>query len=742
MKRQNKKLWALLALVVALPAAWACGPSFPNWLLGDGDRAALVAPVADFFREISRLKNTRAPRFQTVPPDTSHPAQTADAEWQDLQAALEQLGIPEERREAILREHAASREIVKRRQELLQYLRKEELIEFVPPPVARGLPAEFADYFRGSIAFHQGNTEEARALWTALLKRPAEERPFRSTWAAFMLGRLDVEGAPERAVDFFQKVRELAAAGFADTLGLAAASYGWEARAWLNRKEYARAMELYADHVAAGDTHHAVNSLRITAALACGDGAEALRPLTKHPLARSIVTAHLISRMHWNWALPESDKLEQVLLWVTLLEENEIREVELAEQLALAAYQSGLYNLAQRWLDRADDRSPLTLWLRAKLELRAGRIEEAAALLGKVVRLLPIEEWNAPAAEEHSSTLAARLSIVGYSSFYHDEHPSAARHVLGELGTLRLHRREFIEALDALLRSGHWMDAAYVAERILTPDELKNYVDRHWGEAPLDSEEGAERAWGVQRATAAAQSESIRYLLARRLARAGRNQEAALYFPAEWRQKHEERVALLRVGRDAARPQPERARSLWEAARLTRALGMELLGTELEPDWTVHGGAFEIGLWVEHRRESALRDAMLQPSDAELRRAANHEVEPPKRFHYRYIAAEIAWEAARLMPDNEDQTARVLLEAGSWLKHRDPEAADRFYKALVRRCGNTEIGKFADKLRWFPLLDEEGRPFAPKPRPEAIEFQPLHDPAELDEGIFTPAILL
>ena len=60
--------------------------------------------------------------------------------------------------------------------------------------------------------------------------------------------------------------------------------------------------------------------------------------------------------------------------------------------------------------------------------------------------------------------------------------------------------------------------------------------------------------------------------------------------------------------------------------------------------------------------------------------------------------------AARLMPDNDIGTARVLCEAGTWLKNRDPQATDRFYKALVRRCGRTGIGRETDQLRWFPPL--------------------------------------
>jgi len=74
----------------------------------------------------------------------------------------------------------------------------------------------------------------------------------------------------------------------------------------------------------------------------------------------------------------------------------------------------------------------------------------------------------------------------------------------------------------------------------------------------------------------------------------------------------------------------------------------------------------------------------------------------PLRWHYRYIAADLAWEAARLMPDDSPETADVLCEAGGWLKDRDPKAADRFYKALVRRCTQTPLGQAADEKRWFP----------------------------------------
>lgn len=97
--------------------------------------------------------------------------------------------------------------------------------------------------------------------------------------------------------------------------------------------------------------------------------------------------------------------------------------------------------------------------------------------------------------------------------------------------------------------------------------------------------------------------------------------------------------------------------------------------------------------------------------DEEQRLApATDDVQPLLRFHYRYRAAALAWEAAEQMPDNTEETARVLCTAGTWLKYRDPQAADRFYKALVNRCRQTVLGQEADRLRWFPNLPDPAAP--------------------------------
>ena len=69
----------------------------------------------------------------------------------------------------------------------------------------------------------------------------------------------------------------------------------------------------------------------------------------------------------------------------------------------------------------------------------------------------------------------------------------------------------------------------------------------------------------------------------------------------------------------------------------------------------------------------------------ELNRAAQHNADPEKRLHYIYQAAVLAWEAAKLMPNDSDESAKILWKGAVWLKVGEPETANIFYKALVRR---------------------------------------------------------
>jgi nucleoid-associated protein YgaU len=160
---------------------------------------------------------------------------------------------------------------------------------------------------------------------------------------------------------------------------------------------------------------------------------------------------------------------------------------------------------------------------------------------------------------------------------------------------------------------------------------------------------------------------------------------------------------------------------------------MELLGTEVAPDWHCHLGAYEEGVTGEDRGSNALAH-VVQPSKDELRRNSEHHADPELRFHYRYQAAALAWEAARLLPNNTDQTALVLWQGGTFLKDRDPQFADIFYKALVRRNRKTALGAEADRQRWFPTLDADGQVVPGKPRPKPLQPSLESASPTIDEG--------
>jgi len=89
-------------------------------------------------------------------------------------------------------------------------------------------------------------------------------------------------------------------------------------------------------------------------------------------------------------------------------------------------------------------------------------------LLAQVCRLFPI----ASTTEDTSPrTLADSLYLSGgeFSTGL------AAQQVSGELGVFRLAAGNTQKRFQALLLSGYWMDAAFVAERVLTLDELKGF---------------------------------------------------------------------------------------------------------------------------------------------------------------------------------------------------------------------------------------------------------------------------
>lgn len=123
------------------------------------------------------------------------------------------------------------------------------------------------------------------------------------------------------------------------------------------------------------------------------------------------------------------------------------------------------------------------------------------------------------------------------------------------------------------------------------------------------------------------------------------------------------------------------------------------------------GGSYDQGSFSKSREDPETH-RHLGATEDERGRARKSRAEPFQRFHYRFRGADLAWEAASLLPDGSPEKARMLAVAGTWLKTRDPKAADRFYRALVSCCGQTDLGREAAHAKWFPEVEDCAPPAA------------------------------
>ncbi|HEX4495614.1 MAG TPA: hypothetical protein VIE43_08110 [Thermoanaerobaculia bacterium] len=681
-------LACFLAAALGAFALWACGPYFPPWIL-DNEAGILEAPTSWLRDALQPLQKPGAsPRAVVAESDDPY-KQTALVDEADLKGALE--GVPADRREALLDQYRRFRTA------LAAYAKVDSPQDAPRKPsgltVPAGLPGEFADYLQGAVAYHEDRFQDARQVWEKLLSQPAAERRHRTVWAAFMIGKAHLQLDPAKAAPWFERTRELARQGFPDPLGLAAASFGWEASAATALKRPDEALVLYLQQMSTGDPT-GLNSIRFIAHEALSDP-QALSRVAASAQARPILTAYVLSL--WNRAEYGSGPLDPAFAraWLAAIRKAGVSNVEEADRLAWLAYRAGDFATASEWLRRAPADAPMALWIRAKLLLREGKLAEGEALLAKATLALP-----AAPAPEHDA----------WSAYQVGGQPALRPRAAGELGAARLAKGEYVAALDSLLRGGWWTDAAYVAEQVLTLDELRAYVDKTWtselasrykpGEPQNVDEPGS--AWEVQFAGIVPPPDEkmaydLRYLLGRRLARAGRLADARPYLPESQRGALDDLARSLALGRAGSHPAAERSQALFRAACLDRFQGMELLGTEVEPDWFLHGGSFEQDPFAKARAEAKAHPHLGPTPDERQRVAANRTV-PDKRFHYRYQGMTLAQEAAKLLPAGTEERASVLATAGNWVEGRDPEGARPLYDAIQSCCRNTGIAQKSRKV--------------------------------------------
>jgi hypothetical protein len=727
MKRITPFGLLILTLTCSVHDTEATGYFGPAVYLDQGGKNVDASPEFYWELEVKRLSREFHPAEKLKPPTkkerqvdedprTIRNQDTTDADVKDFTDALQAGEIKPADTATAMQQHQAARALIVQTNSTSTATLPDEF------------NSEFADYHRGAFAFRRGQEHwgEARQAWEDLLKRPEQDRRYRTVWATFMIGRIALKLGDPAAVEWFQRTRELARAGFADSLGMAADSYGWEGRSEWKQEHPAKAAALFLTQLALGD-ESAIVSLKalipdrepIEGMLNYGAEPDELGRLDEQqkrereetelrklkaaahdPLLRRLVTAHILATAAWsNFYSGESDRLatRRCPRWLRVIKEANLGEIEDAEYLGWTAYNTGDYKSATHWLELSKGDTPAAYWLRAKLQRREGKLTDAAKSMAKawqtVRDIAAYTGWTAPTP---SVIQDEDRSYPEPGSWSFEQSAS------GDLGGLHLARGDFVQALDILLTGKLWEDAAYVAERVLTANELKTYLDKQ-PTGPSENEMA-----------------KLRYLLGRRLVREDRYAEAGQYLRPPYDKILEEYVKALHDGSDSKLSKIDRARALFTAAWLARYDGMELMGTEGAPDGFVEDGMFEIPdlaqqrergtykevRWTEKGQEEHTMPVILQISKQERGRLARKKVAPDVRFHYRIIAGGLALKAAALLPDNSEELADVLNRAGLWVKDRDEKLGDRYFQIIEQRCPNTAIGGAAITKRWF--VDEAG----------------------------------
>jgi len=678
----------VLAAVASIGVAWACGPNFP-WQLFD-DRAQTVSdPVGlSFAFEIKRLAPAPSDKLVAVEAEETYsPNPEPEAiltEREEAQSGAWASILPAAR---LLAKLEAARQAENGKEALI---------------AGEGLPVAVLDYIAGAVEFHAGRLDTATEYFEAIDRLPPALRRIRTVAAAYMLGRIQqIEGRFDAARESFRTVRARAQAGAPDPMGLAVASLGEEARIDLvevglldvpwNVPSSAlddakvetligHAVRLYVDQAARG-SKIALLSLREVAGLLTADS-DMLARAVADPLVRQLLVAYVVARdgqsIYDDSVAGPKDRAVTAVIDAVLTQPNPASGDDL-DRLAALAYQAARYDVAEKLT--ATTERPLGLWVRAKLALR--RNDRAAA----------VRDWTAAFSATTGAGDATKLDDA-----------SRVR-LRGETAVMTVSEGRYGESLRLLfpVARTYWGDVAYIAERVLTTDELKAFVD---GLPPRDVDDQPSKPdeeYGIVTKPIA----SLRDLLARRLVRDGRIQDAQSYFsttPTDMAPDSPPPAADARAYANAIKAaQPatwpwqntSRAEALFTAATLARKRGMEIMGTEGPPDEAALGGNFESGMGqtspVPEQSGSSPDDAAKRPYDSrsllgpdEERRFASSAPKPDVRFHYRLIASDHAVAAADLLPERSQAYAAALCWAARYAKDgNDLPRAEKIYRRYV-----------------------------------------------------------
>lgn len=736
--------------LLGLVPVFACGPFFPENAL-DKPKGVLQPPLFQFTGELYQLKHHLLDSALTKR-QAGSPAYTLDLEMAEMEEIMKGRLSDETQRLSWLASYRDCRRAMILKGDESEHAMGEadregagsvESIQKECGKVLGVVPEDVRLYLEGALLHLEAadatnaKAQQAREKWRQVLALPVEQRQWRSTWAAWMLFRTaDPTQTNERGSWLFE-TRNLAQTGFADCLHLGIeAAYilgrpgsDLPQKAAVSPAEWKRSAYLRA---ILGHSH-ADSQLKSDRWQYNAWSEELAAQTLADPFLRQAQLLHLIEVVQgvlgWdfghhegNLASPDKD----LKAWLQSFEKSELKEQKETVLLAWLYYNAARFDESKRWLKMAPAEDVIALSLRGKLAAMEGKKDVSVKTFRALAKQLPEAQDSARAQLEVEAQ-------INPNPFSIEEYGQVRRHhFLADYGRAQLATNDFVGALKTFSKTDFWDDTAYIAERLLSVEELlamdrAGAISQSLQSWRYEDEETSTQQVKTMRDLAGKYGgwerpqglPMMKYLIGRRLVREHYFKDAQRLLPDELALALEHYAKAYRQGHDRKLSKSNRAEALWQAAQIHRLLGMEMVGFETGPDYAVISGAFELRdlasfrqqkVWVDdwiHDSRSLVAETQVPTfaaTPAETWRSKHYAPVMNKRFHYRYVAADLAWEAASLMPDDHPKTAEVLCIAGNWLQLRDAVAADRFYKALVRRNPNVPLAQEANKKRWFPVV--------------------------------------
>ncbi len=504
----------------------------------------------------------------------------------------------------------------------------------------------------------------------------------------------------------FRLTEELVQNGAPDRLNLVWFSMGEQGRNALQRKDPVKALEHYIRQAVTHDSSADAISMQITISSILSDDSLTAKAL-KNPAMEFLIASYLYNRFSmndWMWAWrrePYDDSTTEVIAGKVRQNSAIIKKAPkqhplTRDRFAAAAYRMDQFALAEELVNSSN--SGLAWWIKAKAAVQKKQMNKAAYCYSKAV-----EQFHKDQPHEMGWKSEADLP--------HFNEQNEFIRPLAESAIVAVIRGEFTTALKTLWNTkaidnpwwSYWVDFAYVAERLVTTDQLKSFTDSVTLPKPPVRKQYEDRA-----------DLDLRLLLARRLMREHRYAEALPYFQnnpwygdstmPQLKQLAKQYISISDSVKTTVGS--NQAEQLFTLAQITRKWGMELMGTEIDPDWTVYGGGESEGDW-EYLTDSSKIDRIdsssgynntiyhqipvsryrFEPGFAtseEYRRLKASQSVPYRRYHYRWLASDLAVQSAHLVPKRSQAFAAILTKAYWYIANHDSVGSRKIYNYYRR----------------------------------------------------------